>query len=85
MSSAMRLLSAYVFMTAHDRLWFTLTKTHKVLCRDCSSLVLNSRHILLDPRSSESFLMKFSKFFRESGDIITEWAMGASYHIPCKF
>jgi hypothetical protein len=32
MSSAMRLLSAYVFMTTLDQLWFNLlSKAHKVL------------------------------------------------------
>ena len=32
MSSAMRLMSAYVFMTALDQLWFSLlSKAHKIL------------------------------------------------------
>ena len=32
MSSAMRILSAYVFMMAQDHMWFNLlSKTHKVL------------------------------------------------------
>jgi len=83
MSSAMRLLSAYVFMAAQNQLWFDLLpKTHQVLVEAVARLFcIQDVHF-----STQGLLtLNISKFVRESGDILSNWAMVASSHFPCNF
>ena len=86
MSSAMRLLSAHVVMTAQNQLWCTLSsKTHQVLVEAVARLFCIQDVPFSTPRSSGSFLMNFSKFVRENGDILSNLAMVASHYTPCSF
>jgi hypothetical protein len=83
MSSAMRLLSAYVFMAVQNQLWFDLlSKTNQVLVGAVARLFC-----IQDVYFSTQGLLtlNISKFVRESGDILSNWAMVASSHIPCNF